>query len=41
MALTPVFLLPLGAVLFGERITWRSAVGTACAVGGVAILWLA
>ncbi len=41
MALTPVFLLPLGAALFGERITWRSAVGTACAVGGVAILWLA
>jgi drug/metabolite transporter (DMT)-like permease len=41
MALTPVFLLPLSALFFGERITWRSIVGTACAVGGVAILWLA
>lgn len=41
MALTPVFLLPLSAVFFGERITWRSALGTACAVGGVTILWLA
>lgn len=40
MALTPVFLLPLGAVAFGERITWRSVVGTVCAVGGVAVLWL-
>lgn len=40
MALTPVFLLPLGALLFGERVSWRSALGTALAVGGVAILWL-
>ncbi len=41
MALTPVFLLPLGAALFGEKITWRSALGTAFAVVGVAVLWLA
>lgn len=41
MALTPVFLLPLSALIFRERITWRSAVGTALAVAGVAILWLA
>jgi len=40
MALTPVFLLPLGALLFHERITWRSAAGTVLAVGGVALLWL-
>jgi drug/metabolite transporter (DMT)-like permease len=40
MALTPVFLLPLSALAFRERITWRSAVGTVLAVAGVAILWL-
>jgi drug/metabolite transporter (DMT)-like permease len=40
MALTPVFLLPLGALAFRERITWRSVVGTVLAVGGVAVLWL-
>jgi drug/metabolite transporter (DMT)-like permease len=40
MALTPVFLLPLSAFAFHERITWRSAVGTALAVTGVAVLWL-
>jgi drug/metabolite transporter (DMT)-like permease len=40
MALTPLFLLPLSALAFGERITWRSAAGTALAVAGVAILWL-
>jgi len=40
MALTPVFLLPFSALAFGERITWRSAAGTALAVSGVAILWL-
>jgi drug/metabolite transporter (DMT)-like permease len=41
MALTPVFLLPLSWVVFRERITWRSALGTVLAVGGVAVLWLA
>jgi len=40
MALTPVFLLPLSALAFGERVTWRSAAGTALAASGVAILWL-
>ncbi len=40
MALTPVFLLPLTALVFRERITWRSAIGTALAVAGVAVLWL-
>jgi drug/metabolite transporter (DMT)-like permease len=41
MALTPVFLLPLSWLVFRERMTWRSVVGTALAVGGVAVLWLA
>ncbi len=40
MALTPVFLLPLSALAFRERITWRSTAGTALAVAGVAVLWL-
>ncbi|MEW5826752.1 MAG: DMT family transporter [Candidatus Bipolaricaulota bacterium] len=40
MALSPVFLLPLSAVLFRERVTWRGAIGTALAVGGVALLFL-
>jgi drug/metabolite transporter (DMT)-like permease len=40
MALTPVFLLPLSALAFHERITWRSVAGTVLAVGGVAVLWL-
>ncbi len=40
MALTPVFLLPLSALAFRERITWRSVVGTVLAVAGVAVLWL-
>ncbi len=41
MALPPVFLLPLGALFFRERITWRAAGGTVLAVAGVAVLWLA
>ncbi len=41
MALTPIFLLPLGALVLRERITWRSAIGALLAVGGVAVLWLA
>ena len=41
MALSPVFLLPLSWLVFRERVTWRSVVGTALAVGGVAVLWLA
>jgi drug/metabolite transporter (DMT)-like permease len=40
MALTPVFLLPLTAILFRERVTWRSLLGTVLAVAGVAVLWL-
>jgi len=40
MALTPVFLLPISRFVFKERITLRSAIGTALAVGGVAVLFL-
>jgi len=40
MALTPVFLLPISRFAFKERITLRAAIGTALAVGGVAILFL-
>ncbi len=41
MALTPVFLLPLSALVFREKITGRTAAGTVLAVAGVAVLWLA
>ncbi len=40
MALTPVFLLPISRFVFKERITPRAVIGTALAIGGVAILFL-
>jgi len=40
MALTPVFLLPISRFVFKERITLRAAIGTALAMGGVAVLLL-
>ena len=40
MALVPVFLLPFSHAVLKERITLRAAVGTALAVGGVALLFL-
>jgi len=40
MALTPVFLLPISRFAFKERITLRATIGTALAVGGVAVLFL-
>jgi len=40
MAMVPILLLPFSRLLFGERITVRTAVGTALAVGGVAGLLL-
>jgi len=39
-SLSPIFLLPLGAVLFRERITLRAVVGTLLAVAGTAIIFL-
>jgi drug/metabolite transporter (DMT)-like permease len=41
MALPPVFLLPLSAVIFKERVGWQAAFGTGVAIAGVAILCLA
>ena len=40
MALTPVLLLPISRFAFKERITLRATIGTALAVGGVAVLFL-
>ncbi|MGD9676030.1 MAG: EamA family transporter, partial [Candidatus Bipolaricaulia bacterium] len=40
MAVTPVFLLPVTWIVFGERPTWRAYVGTGIAVAGVAGLFL-
>lgn len=40
MAVTPVFLLPVSPLAFGERPTWRAYVGTALTVAGVAALFL-
>jgi drug/metabolite transporter (DMT)-like permease len=39
MALSPVLMLPLSHWIFGERITWRAAVGTLIAMAGVALLF--
>lgn len=36
---TPIFLIPISAVVFGERITLRACVGTLVAVAGVALLF--
>jgi drug/metabolite transporter (DMT)-like permease len=35
---TPIFALPLAAIVLGERITWRHAVLAAVALGGVALV---
>ena len=40
MALPPILLLPLSAVIFRERVSIRAVVGTIIAVGGVASLFL-
>lgn len=40
MALSPIVLLPVGRLLFQERIGWRAVTGTLVAVGGVALLFL-
>jgi drug/metabolite transporter (DMT)-like permease len=40
MAVTPVFLLPVSRLAFGERPTWQAYVGTALTVAGVAALFL-
>jgi drug/metabolite transporter (DMT)-like permease len=40
MALSPVFLLPVGAFLFGERIGFKTILATILALAGVGILFL-
>jgi drug/metabolite transporter (DMT)-like permease len=40
MALPPVFLLPIGALVFQERVTGRAVLGTFLAVMGVGLLFL-
>ena len=38
LSMSPVFLLPLGAVLQHDRVTWRETVGALVALGGIALL---
>ncbi|MBE9479288.1 MAG: DMT family transporter [Chloroflexi bacterium] len=40
MSLAPIILLPVGKIVFKERIGWRAVVGTVLAVSGVAMLFL-
>ena len=40
MALPPVFLLPVGYLVFKERFGWQAVAGTAVAIAGVAMLFL-
>ncbi len=37
---SPLFALPIGLLAFGERVTWRAAVGAALGVTGIALLTL-
>lgn len=40
MALSPIFLLPVGAFLFKDRVGWRAVLGTLIAIFGVALLFI-
>lgn len=40
MSLSPVILLPVSAVLFQERITWRAVAGTLITLGGAGALFV-
>jgi len=40
MALTPIFLLPVGYFVFKETISWQAILGTLLAFGGSALLFL-
>jgi drug/metabolite transporter (DMT)-like permease len=40
MAVSPIFLLPIGRIVFGERIGVRSVAGTLAAIAGVGMLLL-
>jgi drug/metabolite transporter (DMT)-like permease len=41
MALTPVIILPISHFVFKEKIGWQAMLGTALAIAGVAVLFLA
>ncbi len=41
MALPPVFLLPVGRFVFGERVGWQAVAGTMLAMAGISLLFLA
>lgn len=40
MGLSPIFLVPIGRIVFGEVFTWRTVAGTVTAMVGVALLFL-
>jgi drug/metabolite transporter (DMT)-like permease len=40
IALTPIFMLPVGAVIFKEKFGWQAIAGTVLAMVGVAMLFL-
>ena len=37
-SVSPLFALPIGLIAFGERLTWRAAIGAILAVAGIGIL---
>jgi drug/metabolite transporter (DMT)-like permease len=41
MALPPVIVLPISYFFFKEKVNWQSITGTALAIVGVAVLFLA
>ena len=40
MSLTPIFLIPLGFVIFKEKVSWRTSLGTLVAFVGTALLFV-
>jgi drug/metabolite transporter (DMT)-like permease len=41
MATTPIFMMPVAALVYGARVGWLGLVGTLLAVGGAALCFLA
>jgi drug/metabolite transporter (DMT)-like permease len=41
IALTPVILLPISYFVYKEKVGWQAIFGTALAITGVAVLFLA
>jgi len=41
MSFPPIILLPIAHYVFKEHITWRAVAGTALAVAGTAVIFLA